>query len=89
MFFWIPAFAADAAVVNPNGMSTLFSCDASTFLANCKAIFNNGPRSWNQSEQTILDLCVFVNFRSVAKLFAKDIQIFETCLSLSNIYVEC
>ena len=43
-FFCIPASAADAAVVNPNGIKTLLSNGLITFFINGNPVFNNGPR---------------------------------------------
>ena len=47
MFFFlcIPASAADAAVVNPNGMKILLANDLITFFMNHNPVCNNGPRS--------------------------------------------
>ena len=44
-FFCIPASAADAAAVNPNGIKTLLANGLITFFINGKPVFNNGPRS--------------------------------------------
>ena len=43
--FCIPASAADAAAVNPNGISTLFGNGLIAFFINGNPVFNNGPRS--------------------------------------------
>ena len=44
-FFCIPASAADAAAVNPNGIKTLLGYGLITFFTNGNPVFNNGPRS--------------------------------------------
>ena len=41
----IPASAADAAAVNPNGIQTLLPNGVATFFINGNPVFNNGPRS--------------------------------------------
>ena len=43
--FCIPALAADAAAVNPNGIKTLLANGLITFFINRNPVFNNGPRS--------------------------------------------
>ena len=44
-FFCIPASAADAAAVDPNGIKTLLANGLVTFFITCNSVFNNGPRS--------------------------------------------
>ena len=46
VFFCIPASAAEAAEVNPNGIKTLLANGFITFFINGNQVFNNGPRSW-------------------------------------------
>ena len=48
-FLCIPASAADAAAVNPNGIKTLLANGLITFLINGHPVFNNGPRSLPRS----------------------------------------
>ena len=45
IFFCIPASAADAAAVNPNGIKTLLANGLITFFINGNPVFNNGPRN--------------------------------------------
>ena len=45
MILCIPASAADAAAVNPDGIKTLLANDLITFLMNGSHVFNNGERS--------------------------------------------
>ena len=45
----IPASAADAAAVNPNGIKALLANGLITFIINCNPVFNNGPRSLPKS----------------------------------------
>ena len=54
-FLCIPASAADASAVNPNGIKTQLS--NITFLINGNLVFNKGPRSLprNPPDWTILD----------------------------------
>ena len=69
----VAASTADAAVVNPNGIKTLLVSCVSTFLADGKPVFNNGPRSLarNPPDSMILGIYVFDNLTSADKLFAK------------------
>ena len=43
-FFYNYASAAYTAAFNPKGINTPIGNGASTYLANIKLIFNNGPR---------------------------------------------
>ena len=45
VFFCIPASAADAAAVNPNGISTLLANGLITFFINDNPVLNYEPRS--------------------------------------------
>ena len=45
IFLCIPASAADAAVVNPNGIKTLLGNDLIKFFTNGNPVFSNGSRS--------------------------------------------
>ena len=49
MFLYIPASAADAAAVNPNGTETVLANDLITFFINGNPVFSNGPRSLPRS----------------------------------------
>ena len=86
-FFWIPAYATDAAAVNPNDINAILVDDVNIFLANVKLIFNNGSRKSprNSPDWMIFDICVFNNFTLIAELFAKALSIFETCQSFTYI----
>ena len=44
-FLRIPASAADAAAVNPNGIKTLLASGLFTFFIKGNPAFSNGPRS--------------------------------------------
>ena len=44
-FLCIPASAADAAAVNPNGIKTLLANSSVTFFINGNPVFSNRPRS--------------------------------------------
>ena len=44
IYLHIPASAADAAAVNPNGIKTLFANGLITFFTNGHLVFSNGPR---------------------------------------------
>ena len=86
MILCIPASAADAAAVNPNGIKTLLANDLITFLMNGSPVFNNGPRSLprNPPDFMILDNWVFDNLMPVGELFVKTLQKFATCLLVNN-----
>ena len=43
IFLCIPASAADAAAVNPNGINTLFANGVITFFISGNPVFSNGP----------------------------------------------
>ena len=45
IFFWIAALLADAAVVNPKGIKTLFNNGLITFFISGNPVFSNGQRS--------------------------------------------
>ena len=45
LFLCIPASAADAAAVNPNGIKTLLAHGLITFFINGNPVFSNGPRN--------------------------------------------
>ena len=44
IFLCIPASAADAAAVNPNGIKTLLANGLTTFFINGNTVFSNGPK---------------------------------------------
>ena len=86
IFLCIPASAADAAAVNPNGIKTLLANGLITFFINGTPLFNNGPRSLprNPPDCTILDNWVFDNLISTDDLLAKALWRFGTCLLINN-----
>ena len=61
-FLYIPASAADAAAVNPNGIKTLGVNGLIAFFMNGNPVFSNGPRRLlrNPPECIILDVWVFI-----------------------------
>ena len=70
-FLCIPASAADATVVNPNGIKKAFGANGlSTFFISGNPVFSNGPKSLlrNPRECIILDIWVFDNSISVDDL---------------------
>ena len=86
IFLCIPASAADAALVNPNGIKTLLANGFITFFINGSRVFNNAPRSLPKNPRgcTILDNWVFDNLISVDELFAKILRRFWTCLLVNR-----
>ena len=56
-FLCIPAFAADAAAVNPKGINTRLANGLITFFINGNPIFSNGPSNLprNPPDYIILD----------------------------------
>ena len=69
IFLCIPASAADAAAVNPNGIKTLLTNGLITIFISGNPVFSNGPRSLprNPPDRIILDIWVFDNLISVDK----------------------
>ena len=69
IFLCIPASAADAAAVIPNGIKTLLANGLIAFFINGNPVFSNGPRSLprNSPDSIILDISVFDNLISVDK----------------------
>ena len=57
-FLRIPASAADAAAVNPNGIKMLLANGLVTFFISVNPVFSNGPRSLpkNPPDCIILDI---------------------------------
>ena len=68
------------------GIKTLLANGLITFFINGSPVFNNGPRSLPRypPDCTILDNWVFDNLISIYELFAKDLQIFATCLLVND-----
>ena len=63
IFLCIPASAADAAAVIPNGIRTLLANGLITFFINGNPVFNNGPINLlrNYPNWIIFDNWVFDN----------------------------
>ena len=82
IYLCIPASAADAAVLNPNGIKALLSNGLITFFINGNPVFNNGPRGLprNSPDCITLDNWVFDSLISVDKLFAKALRRFAPVL---------
>ena len=71
IFFCIPASAADAAAVNPNGIKTLLANGLIKFFINGSPVFNNGPRTLPRNPPNLIP---------VDELFSKTLQRFATYL---------
>ena len=84
--FWIAAFFADAAAINPNGTKTLLANVLKVFAIKYKLVFCIGSRSLqrNPPNCTILDSWVFENLKLADKPFEKTLQILETCVLVNN-----
>ena len=74
-FLCIPASAANAVAVNPNGTKTLLANGLVTFFIKGNPVFNNGP--WSLPR-------VFDSLLSVDDLLAKALLRFATCALLNN-----
>ena len=85
-FLCIPASAADATAVNPNGIKTLLADGLITFNINGNPVFSNGPSNLprNPPDCTILDNWVIDNLISAEQWFAKALRRFETCLLVNH-----
>ena len=84
IFLCVPASAA--AAVNPKGIKTLLANGSIKFFINGNPVFSNGPTNLlrNPPNCIIFDYWVFDDLISANELFAKDLQISETCLSVNN-----
>ena len=73
IFLCIPASAADAAAVYPNGIKMLFANGLITFFINGNPVFGNGPRILprNPPDCIILDIWIFDSLISNDDLLAK------------------
>ena len=79
----IPASAADAAVVNPNGSKTFLVNGLADFFKNGKAILVNYVRKFkNPPDCVVLDN--FDNLISVYKYLTKVLRRFATCLLVDS-----
>ena len=67
----IPESAADAAAVNPKGISTLLANGVITFFIKGNPVFNQGPSNLpkNPPDCIIFDNWVFANLISIDDLF--------------------
>ena len=86
IFLCISASAADAAVVDPDGIKIFLANCLTTFSINGNPVFSYGPRSLprNPPDCIILDNWVFDNLISVDKWFAKALRRFATCLLVNS-----
>ena len=85
IFLCIPAYAADAVAVNPNGIKTFLTNDLITFFVKGNLVFSNGTESLPKNPPDwIWDNSVFDNLILVDKLFTKALQRFVSCLLLNN-----
>ena len=87
IFLCIPASAADAAVVNPNGMKTLLANALITFFINGNPVFSsNGLRSLirNPPDCIVFGKWVFDSLILAGELLAKTLRRFATCLLVIN-----
>ena len=87
IFLCIPASATDAAAVNPKRIKTLLANGLIRFFINGNPVFSNGPSNLLRSppDWMIFDNWVFDSYLiSADELFAKDLRILETCLSVNN-----
>ena len=55
-FLYIPASAADAAAVNPNGIKALLANGLIAFFINGNPVFINGPRSLPRNPPSYINL---------------------------------
>ena len=80
IFLCIPASAADAAAVNPNGINTLFANGLITLFIDGNPDFNKRPNNLpkNPPDCILFDNWVFENLISADELFAKDLRIFAS-----------
>ena len=74
--------AAEAATVNPNGISTLLGKSVNIFLINCNISFVNAPRKLPRKimDYITFNSSVFVNFIYFDELFTKVLRKLATCL---------
>ena len=84
-FSWIPAFVADTAAVNSNGIKTRLANSLSIFFINGEPTFINCPRRLPKKHPdcTLSDSWVF-DVIIADELFAKVLRSFESCLSLCD-----
>ena len=85
-FLCIPASAAAAAAVNPNGTKTLLANGLITIFINGKPLFSNGQRSLprNPPDCAILDNWVVDSLILAHKLYENSLRRFATCLWANN-----
>ena len=85
IFLCIPASAADAVAVNPNGIKTFLTNGLVTFFVKGNLVFSNGTESLPKNPPDwIWDNSVFDNLISVDKLFTKALRRLANCLLVSN-----
>ena len=65
IIFWITAFVADAAAVNPNGIKKPLANGVSAFFIKGKLFFGNGPESISRNQSSCI---IFDNLMLAGKL---------------------
>ena len=83
----IPASAANAAAVNPNGSKTLLANGLITLFIKGNPVLRNGPKSLqrNHPDSIIFDNLDFDNLISVDAFLAKALRTFSTYLLSSEL----
>ena len=86
IFLCISASAADAAVINPNGIKIFLAKCLIAFFINGNPVFSNRPRSLrrNPPDCTILGHIGFDSLMLIDEFFAKDLRRFAICLLVNN-----
>ena len=62
IFICIPGFAADAAAVNPEGITTLLANGVITFFVNGNPVFNNGPSNLSRNPPDCIEYQLNISF---------------------------
>ena len=85
-YLCIPASAADAAAVNPNGINTILANGLIIFDIKGNPVFSNGRNNLpkNPPDCIILDNWVFDNLILADEVFAETFWRFKTCLLVNN-----
>ena len=86
IFWWIVAFVANAAAVNPNGIKMLLTNDLRTFFLKGNPAFSNGSKSLheNRPDWPILYNRVFNDVILAEELCVKGLRSLETCVLVNN-----
>ena len=85
IFFWIAAYFADAAVVNPNGTKTLLANGVSTYFINGKPTDINSLRKLRNPPFWLLMILVLVVSFNKIPVFSKDLITFA--ISFTSLFV--